>query len=87
MDEQEQILTQDQAFIKAHDILSAMKDSSADDGKTKSHAVLLAYDPEREAFQMVAINSDLDEVMALVLSCLATVRESIKNTSEDRTLN
>jgi hypothetical protein len=86
MEDSERPLTQEQAFNKAHDILDIMQNNSTDDGKTKSHGLLLAYDPEREAFQMVAINSDAEEVTALVLSCLATLRETLKEI-EDRTIN
>lgn len=87
MSDIETLLTQEQAFIKAHDLLSGMQTNNTDDGKTKSHGLLLVYDPEREAFQMVAINADAEEVTALVLSCLATIRQTLKDTSEDRTLN
>ena len=87
MSGEEALLTQAQAFEKAQELIKEIRDNNDDDGKTKSHALLLVYDPEREAFQMVAINSDADEVVALVLSCLATVRQSLKDVSEDRTLN
>lgn len=87
MEDKDSLLTQEQAFIKAHDILNIMQRNNTDEGKTKSHGLLLAYDPEREAFQMVAINSDAEEVTALVLSCLATIRQTLKDLDEDRTLN
>ena len=87
MEDNEVVLTQEQAFNKAQGILSDMKSNIADNGKTKSHALLLVYDPAREAFQMVAINSDAEEITALVLSCLATLKESLISAAEDRTLN
>lgn len=87
MDDHETPLTQDQAFSKAHELLKVMQGNTHDDGKAKGNAVLLAYDPEREAFQMVSINADPEEIMALVLGCFATVKNALKNISEDRTLN
>ena len=87
MEDNESLLTQDQAFIKAHELLTDLQQRKNDDNKIKGHALLLAYDPERESFQMVAINSDAEEVTALVFSCLATIRESLKSIAEDRTLN
>ena len=82
MEDNEVVLTQEQAFNKAHDILDVIQKVN-----TSSHALLLAYDPDKEAFQMVAINSDTEEVLALILSGLATVRTSIKDLMTDRTIN
>ena len=87
MEDSETLLTQDQAFVKAHDVLTDLQQKKNDDNKIKGHALLLAYDPDREAFQMVAINSDADEIRALLLSCLATIRQALDSTTEGRTLN
>lgn len=87
MADNDSLLTQDQAFTKAHDLLADLQQHKNDDNKIKGHALVLAYDPEREAFQMVSINSDPDEIRALLLSCLITIREALSNTAEDRTLN
>ena len=82
MEDTEVVLTKDEAFNKAHAILKVMQET-----EKENHALILMYNPEKEAFQMVAINSDTEEVLALILSGLATVRTSIKDLMSDRTIN
>ena len=68
-------------FTKARELLAEMEKGEGCNG------LLLTYDPEAEKFQFLAIHADAEEVMALLLSGMGVVREAIKNTSPDRTLN
>lgn len=82
MENEEQNMTHEQVIQKAHDIISHMEEI-----KTKGNALLLAYDSDKEQFQMLAINADFEEISALVLSCVAAMKIQIKDMSPDRTVN
>lgn len=71
-----------EVFAKAREMLDRMEEL---DGK--GNALLLTYDSESEAFQMLSMHADIDEVKALILSCIATMKQLVDSTQADRTLN
>lgn len=81
MDDKDEYLEPEKIFTKARELLAEMEKSKGCNG------LLMTYDPEAEKFQFLAIHADAEEVMALLLSGMGVVRETIKDTSPDRILN
>ena len=69
-------------FTKARGVLDEMQALDK-----KGNALLLAYDSEKETFQMVALNADAEEIKALILSCMAAMVKAVQDVAPDRTLN
>ena len=81
MDDTDENVEPEKIFTKARELLSEMEKGKGCNG------LLMTYDPEAEKFQFLAIHADAEEVMALLLSGMGVMRETIKNTSPDRILN
>lgn len=81
MDDKDEHIEPDKIYIKAREIISEMEKSKGCNG------LLMTYDPEAEKFQFLAIHADAEEVMALLLSGMGVMRETIRDTNPNRTLN
>jgi hypothetical protein len=81
MDDKDEYLEPEKIYTKARELLSEMEKSKGCNG------LLLTYDPEAEKFQFLAIHADAEEVMALLLSGMGVMRETIRDTNPNRTLN
>lgn len=81
MDDKDEHIEPEKIFTKARELLDEMEKGKGCNG------LLMTYDPEAEKFQFLAIHADAEEVMALLLSGMGVVRETIKDTSPDRILN
>ena len=81
MEDKDENIEPERIFAKARELLSEMEKSEGCNG------LLLTYDPEAEKFQFLAIHADAEEVMALLLSCMGVMRQTIKDTNPNRTLN
>jgi len=81
MEDKDENIEPERIFTKARELLSEMEKSEGCNG------LLLTYDPEAEKFQFLAIHADAEEVMALLLSGMGVMRQTIKDTNPNRTLN
>lgn len=81
MDDNAENIDPKKVFDKARELIGEMEKNNGCNG------LLLTYDPDAEKFQFLAIHSDTEEVLALLLSGMGVVRESIRDTNPDRTLN
>lgn len=81
-EEQTKEMTHAESLQKARQIIDHMEVLAE-----KGNALLLAYDSEKETFQMLAINADLKEVRALLMGCVASMQAGLNDVSPDRTLN
>ena len=81
MDDKDEYLEPEKIYTKARELLSEMEKSKGCNG------LLMTYDPEAEKFQFLAIHADAEEVMALLLSGMGVMRETIRDTNPNRTLN
>jgi len=81
MEDKDENIEPEIIFTKARELLSEMEKSEGCNG------LLLTYDPEAEKFQFLAIHADAEEVMALLLSGMGVMRQTIKDTNPNRTLN
>jgi hypothetical protein len=68
-------------YDRARELIAYME------SREKCNGLLLTYDPDEEKFQFLAMHADLDEVLALLLSGMGVVRETVKDTDGGRTLN
>ena len=81
MDDKDEHIEPEKIFTKARELLAEMEKGKGCNG------LLMTYDPEAEKFKFLAIHADAEEVMALLLSGMGVMRQTIKDTNPNRTLN
>ena len=81
MDDKDEYLEPDKIYVKAREIISEMEKSKGCNG------LLLTYDPEAERFQFLALHADAEEALALLLSGMGVIQQTIKDTNPNRTIH